>query len=475
MSSAEDIKWLTEAKGVPWKIAAQAYADAERAAKKRRPKGFDALLMAEKEGAPSIREDALKLLDEPARQPAAVEALARIRKESKMPLAACRLALAEGNYDADAALAILLRQKGGKGDEKPPAKRPSANAKRLAELKKKRAAALKGPKVNHHLMGVSGTRSSSCVLLAARVRPLTKEEKRAHADDRRRDADVCIVYATDAGWKRRRVAGHYDDLWVRADRQLTVLRGGVICSIADLGGEGSEELEPGSGIPRRITGRDGAGELAYDPLARAEASMWWRPEGRAWAELPRPPGNMTLDAQVTDSGTWVCGGQVVARFDGERWEQVDVVFKSADPGRGWFTRMCVSPEGEVLAVRGGSIFAGDSARIAEVVYEGLHDITSICHFRGQFWIGHARKGICRWDGEKLVAVRPMKKQTAIAETEPVYVSARDTLLALSRAELVESVDGVDFATVATSAQIADVAGSADVYWNKPEAPSSLPG
>jgi hypothetical protein len=134
----------------------------------------------------------------------------------------------------------------------------------------------------------------------------------------------------------------------------------------------------------------------------------------------------------------------------------------------------VSPEGELLAVRSGSIFAGDTKRIREIAYEGLNDISSVCHFKGRFWIGHERNGICRWDGEGIVQVRPMKKLVGFAETEPLSLTSRETLLALSPAELVESTDGVDFRTVVTTPEIADVVGSADVYWNKKKSSASLP-
>ena len=38
----------------------------------------------------------------------------------------------------------------------------------------------------------------------------------------------------------------------------------------------------------------------------------------------------------------------------------------------------------MLAVGGGAIFAGDTDRIDEITYEGLHDISSMFRFRGDF-------------------------------------------------------------------------------------------
>lgn len=449
--SIDDIQWLVATKGVPWKIAAQAYADAEKAAKARRPSGLAALDHAATE--PSLREQALRLLDEPARQPAAVEALARVKKESKQPIQACRAALAEANYDADKALALLRS-------------RPAPDKPRKPATSSTKATKREAPKAIHSLFAMSGPDAGRVVLLAQRRRPLTEVERREHPEDRPYDADRCAVYASEGGWRRRARPGPLDDVWVDDDGRVTVLRAGVIHMLDHVAAAESTTFVIEGARPKCLAGRHGVGEVAFDPFRAKKHVIGWRPHGAAWTELPLPSGiSSPLQAEVTADRIWLAGwGQTIASWDGQGWTHATVEHASETPPPGVFNCFGVSPTGEVLASREGTLFAGDRDGVREVCRAGYREVTSIVHFAGRFWVAHTRRGICRWTGDQLVSVAPIKGLTVPAQIEPLRLSARTSLLAMSAGELLESMDGATFRTITTSQQIARVVGTDDVSW-----------
>jgi hypothetical protein len=454
----EDIEWLMEAKAVPRRIAADAYRDAEKALKARRPKGLAAIEAAAKGEIPSVRDEALRLLDEPARQPAAVEALARVKKESKHPVAACRAALAQASYDADKALELLRARPA-------PAKASKASAK----------PATPALDVNHSLHALSGRTAADAVLLAKRMRVLTKEEKRLHRDDRVYDYDCCVVFQSDGAWRRRERPRPFADLWAGDDGRLTLLLGNVIHTLEHAGAADSAKFVVEGARPLCLAGCDGVGEVAFDPFAREKKVIWWRENGKDWVELPYPGGILSpLHVQVMRDRIWLSGWrQTVASYDGQRWKEAAVEHGEADRGSGNFNRFAVSPEGRVLASLQGTLYEGDADQIRRVHYAGHDEVSSIAWFGGSFWVAHARLGICRWNGEKIVPVTAIAKLHGFDTTAEARLSARGSLLAMSRAELLESTDGVTFRTITSSREIAAVVGSEDVYWATAD-PSKLP-
>jgi hypothetical protein len=409
VASDDDIKWLMETRQVSRKIAANAYRDAEKAAKARRPKGLAALEAAAKGELLDVRQEALRLLDEPERQPA-----------------------------------------------KP------------AKATKPRATTPRSAGVVHRLHAVSGRTSRDAVLLADRMRALSKQEQRLRPEERVYDRDRCVVFQAEGTWQRRTRANLFADVWVDGAGRLVVLVENVIHTLEHAGATGSERHVVEGARPRRITGCDAVGELAFDPFDATRRVMWWREAGRGWTELPYPPGiRSPLCARVTPDRIWVVGwGQTVASHDGQRWTEATVDHgEHHEPGdRGIFTQLAVSPEGRVLASRSGTLYEGDGARLGRLVYAGHDEVSSIAWFAGSFWVGHVGRGVCRLDGETLVPVATPAKLHGFDETTEIRLSARDSLLAMSSAELLESTDGVAFRTITTSREIAQVVGSDDVYW-----------
>jgi hypothetical protein len=458
--SVEDIQWLVDARGVPWKIARQAYADAEKAAKKAAPKGLAALDHAAR--APSVRDLALKLLDEPARQPSAVAALERVKKESRKPLPECRAALAEANFDADKALAILG---GAAAPEAPkPVVSPAVAAARK-RIERERAAREKeaekkaaGPKVLTSIVGVDGPDAARAMVLVQRRRPMTESERADIPTDRAVDYDEVVVYATSDGWKRQGEGTMFRAHWMDDAGRLVAIDSKWAIRTYDSVQRESFTQFVASEQPSLIAGASGVGEVAYAPRS---AVLRWRAVGSDWTEIGRPDtADLVLNVVVTRDALWIASRTIARRrhdassASSESWSLAEVEHTSPAEHPWHFSSFAVSPAGDVLAARDRKLYAGDATRIREV-FTANASITSIAFFAGTFWVCSDERELSRWTGETLEVAANIKAR---------FVSGRATLLVQSRTEVLESTDGETFRTIATSKDLAKLLGSADVYW-----------
>lgn len=315
----------------------------------------------------------------------------------------------------------------------------------------------KGPAVDHSLVTVSGPSAASCAIVSQRARRLTKDERAQHREDRPRDVDRVLVYTTAQGFARRDKAPFFEDVWLARDRVMTVaLRGGLFtCAAPD---DATPVKFPLEGSPRmRLAGCDGVGEAAWNPMTEGGPThvLWWRPLGKDWSALPLPDRQMVLHVVITPTQIWIGGGGTLAVYDGTAWRTVP-----AEVGAGWFTHFAVGAAGELCAVRGDAVYRGDASGIAPVLRLPVRD-AQVAHFAGAFWIG-AGADIARLDGTVLTTVASTGKTS-----HSVRLSARDSLLALTVDQLLESVDGTRFEERATAKQIGEVAGTADVKWLSP--------
>ncbi len=383
MASDETILRLKDAKGVDWKTAASAYVDAKKELTPKKVEGL-AGLKVRNPSEEDIERRALELLDQPARQPAAVEGLKQLKKTTKLAIAICRDAMERSEHDHDRALALLVEE--GKFD---PQAKPAAKKRAKKGAQKK---ATPRPKLTRRVEA-GLVRGEDVLLMVTRRHQLTRDQKRVFKDLERNGEhpghvqDLCVVQGRGATWKRITPFFRGIQDWaLTRDGSLHLLlrhrpegggpsRGRV--RSWNLEGEEAAVSELDAQMIR-LEGPDGL-VTTPSPIRPHQEHVWWRGLGGEWRRLPLPEKrHLIAGLGVIDGVVWATATGYLGRYDvaAGTWTEVPAPLPHES---GWapepFARLVVGPDGRVVAHRrrgGGSgeseLWIGTAEGLAPVAY-----------------------------------------------------------------------------------------------------------
>lgn len=365
-SETDAISALLFEKASDWKTVSKAFADAKKELTPKKKKGLPA------DGAPppptvqQLYERARALMDEPARQPAAVKGLARIKKETGLNIKLCRAAMEEVGHDADQAL-LLLKARHRKQLKPPPKKAPKLTRRVDTAIRYQ----------------------DGFLFVVSRLAVLDKEQKRIERELARNGehvgpvGDQCLMLKDKSGWKRiGRFYVYGDSVWGSPSACATTADGGIHYLVSTRSDDtkslvtGVVSRSNAEAKPHRhklpcIANGLAGGDRGLITSVFKSPKVWVKPTNGDWQALESPDGDQQARGLAAREGRfWASTPRFFGYHDGKIWTRLDG-FPQTDPApveRRAVSRVAFGTEGRLAALCRGNLWAGTEQRIDPLLY-----------------------------------------------------------------------------------------------------------